>query len=96
VLPTVLVDAPDARTQQGGRFGFDVTGEGGGAWTVDLAARTVVPSLANADVTLTLSTSACAALLKGAPRREDIDIAGDARLLRRLADLLIAFAGEAP
>lgn len=96
VLPTVLVDAPDERTSSGGRYCFVVEGDGGGTWTVDLAARSVVPIRAAADVTLTLSTSACAALLKGRPRPADIAIAGDATLLLRLATLLTSFATGSP
>lgn len=92
VLPTVLQDADAAQTDVGGRFGFSVRGDGGGAWTVDLAARTVEPVLKTTDVTLTLSVSACNALLQGDACPDEIAIAGDRRLLRRLADILLVFA----
>jgi hypothetical protein len=95
VLPTLLQDADDARTRDGGRFAFDVRGDGGGAWTVDLEARSVAPALQDADVVLTLSTTACSALLDGRVRPGDVAVVGDARLLRRLADLLLAFAASA-
>jgi hypothetical protein len=39
-----------------------------------------------------LSAVTCAALLRGEARRDEIEVAGDARSLRRLADLLLVFA----
>jgi hypothetical protein len=54
VLPTVLRAAAPHQVEPGGRFAFSVSGDGGGTWTVDLAARSVAPGIGDADVTLAL------------------------------------------
>lgn len=90
VVPTLLVAFPSRDgAPRDGRLAFEV--RGAGAWTIDLGQRTVAAELQPADVTLTLSTDACALLLQGTVPH-DVAVDGDRTKLKHLAELLLAFS----
>ena len=46
-LPQIFQDHPEKVSEIGAKFGFDISGDGGGKWTVDLTVSpaTIAPSL---------------------------------------------------
>lgn len=56
-LPTSFAMRADAVRQLGGRYQFNITGEGGGQWFVDASAPQVIPgNPGNADVTISVAS----------------------------------------
>jgi len=98
-LPALL-SAQRARCAQiGGEYGFDIGGEGGGAWTLDFVAATVARGLPKkATLTIAMPASDFEKLLKGqldvtaALKEGRVRITGDSK---RLADLMSVLTGGA-
>lgn len=95
LCPKVLAVHAHTCERIGGSYAFSLSGDGGGAWTLDYDARVVHDgALAKAGVEITMTTRDFSLWLKGAldvadaARSERIRIRGDRKLLHNLAAVM--------
>jgi alkyl sulfatase BDS1-like metallo-beta-lactamase superfamily hydrolase len=96
-IPALLAAQRARCAQIGGTYGFDLFGDGGGAWTLDFAAATVTKGIApKATLTLSLPAADFERMMNGsldvteAIKEGRLRIGGDAK---RLTDLLSVLTG---
>lgn len=97
-----LAFAADESARPRARYAFDLAGAGGGAWTIDCAARAVVEKLEPADVVVRMPVASFEAMLRGALdvraalRDGVVAVDGDAAALAGLSDVLSRALPRAP
>lgn len=93
VMPVLFETRAAIAAGVGRRFAFELTGAGGGSWTIDCMARTVRAAIGDADVVVRMPAASFEAMLAGALdvdaslRAGTISLVGERRWLRALAAL---------
>jgi hypothetical protein len=93
LCPLLLRERARLCRELGGRFAFDISGEGGGRWLLDLDRASIVAASGEADLAIRMSAEDFAALLAGtldggeAVTTGRMRFTGDQSLFSRLARL---------